>query len=115
MEGPFPDELAPEIRLEEEEEILNPKIFLFLFLKKKYLLSRPLYKKMRDLLAPLTLRILEAISVSLGLDRNFLPDLHKKLLTKGNRSDMRSLYYPAIKGDIFSKPYCEKMKHAGFF
>ncbi len=70
---------------------------------------------MRDLLAPLTLRILEAISVSLGLDRNFLPDLHKKLLTKGNRSDMRSLYYPAIKGDIFSKPYCEKMKHAGFF
>ncbi len=59
---------------------------------------RPLFGDVGKDLVSLTRRILSATSVALGLGRDFLPDLHSKLLVDGNRSDMRSLYYPPING-----------------
>ncbi len=72
-ETPFPDKLAPEIR--------------------------PLFKELKEHLVPLTKTLLEGISLSLGLDRFYFSNLHRHILEEGNRSDMRTLYYPPIKGE----------------
>ncbi len=69
---PFPDEVAPEVRAT--------------------------FKKAADTITPLAMRILRAMAVSLGLDKEFFVDRHTLMFDEGSTTAMRAVYYPAIKG-----------------
>ena len=72
--APLPDSLVPELR--------------------------PLFLRLRDSFLPLALRTLRALALVLGLEsKEALAELHAGMLREGNRSDIRSLFYPAIKGE----------------
>lgn len=59
---------------------------------------RPAFERVRDALVPLALRFLEALALSLDLDRGYLTGMHKNILEEGNGSKLRSLFYPPIEG-----------------
>ena len=59
---------------------------------------RPHLKTVAAHLTALKSRILRALALSLGLEKEFFIDCHKNVFRQGNLSTLRSLYYPAIKG-----------------
>ena len=60
---------------------------------------RPVYMEMASKFVPLSQRLLQAISLSLGLERDFFTERHQRMMKGGNRSNFRSIYYPPIEGE----------------
>jgi len=48
----------------------------------------------------LTSRLLKALSIALGKDIHFLNNLHRNMMKDGNKTSMRTLYYPPIEGTV---------------
>lgn len=52
----------------------------------------------------LALRICDALSLSLGLDKDFFRKAHTMVGSNGNETSLRTLYYPALSTDKVIKP-----------
>ncbi len=56
------------------------------------------YKTLAENVTSVYFRMLQSIALSVGLEKDYFADFHRKMIKEGNRSDIRSLYYPPIEG-----------------
>ena len=60
----------------------------------------PLVKNLTEL----TKRLLKCLSLSLGLDKDCLGNMHSRMMKLENNTNLRSIHYPAVGSDFCSSP-----------
>ena len=59
---------------------------------------KDVFRRIGQDLVTLTYRVLSALALALGQDKEFFSRCHRGLLAGGNCSKLRSLHYPPIEG-----------------